>query len=127
VTTGNLTRVERQQFSVDAWAFIAGSSEALGICDQLRAELVNSQFLHEFAFQDDAERFIARQEAWAAAIGAQVAETVRAAFRATEADVRRSMQRAQEAAWQKASEGEFAHFCAVFGDPPHVSANGKTT
>jgi len=125
VTTGNLTRVERQQFSVDARAFTAGSSEAHGICEQLYADLVSSQFLHEFAFHDSAERFVARQEAWATAIGAQVAETVRAAFRAAEADMRWSMQRAQEAAWQKATEGERAHLRAVDGERPQVVVNGK--
>ena len=125
VTTGNLTRVERHQFSSDARAFIAGRLGEPGLCEQLYAELMASGKLRDFAFNDHAETFVARQEAWASAIGAQVAETVREAFRAAERNARYSMRRAQEAAWQKASEGEMAHFHAVFGDPPQVVPNGK--
>ncbi len=121
----NLTRVEKHQFGADARAFIASSYEP-GLCKQLYAQLMASGKLTDFAFNDNAERFVGRQEAWVSAIGAQVAETVREAFRAAERDARHSMRRAQEAAWQKASEGELTHFSAVFGDRPHVVGNGKT-
>ena len=126
MTTGNITRVERQQFSSDARAFIAGRLGASGLCEQLLTELMASGKLRDFAFNDNAETFVGRQEAWATAISALIAETVREAFRAAERDARYSMRRAQEAAWEQASEGEMTHFHAVFGDPPQVTANGKT-
>ena len=125
MTTGNLTRVERQQFSADARAFIAGSCEAPGLCEQLYAQLVHSSQLRGFAFEDNAETFVGRQEAWPTAIGALVAETVRAVFRVTERDARYSMRRAQEAAWQQAAKGELAHFIAVHAERPNAVENGK--
>jgi hypothetical protein len=121
----NLTPVERRQFGADARAFIAGRLGEPGLCEQLCAELMASGKLKDFAFNDNAETFVGRQEAWATAISAQIAEVVREAFRAAERDARYSMRRAQEAAWQRATEGEMAHFRAVFGKRPHVVTNGK--
>jgi hypothetical protein len=82
--------------------------------------------LRDFAFNDNAETFVGRQEAWATALGAQVAETVREAFRAAEASTRRSMQIAQTEIRRQATEGEMAHFRAVFGERPQVVPNGKS-
>jgi hypothetical protein len=133
----NLTRSEKYQLQANARAFL-DRPYAPDLCAQLYDALLTDANLRDLAFLASAERFVATQEAWASAVGARFAETVRAAFRAAERDMRESMQQAQNAVWraederdqtlarQSETETKMAHFCAVFGDPPHIGANGRT-
>jgi hypothetical protein len=72
--------------------------------------------LRDLAFLSSAESFVATQEAWASAIGARFAETVRAAFRAADREMRESMHQAQNAVWRAEDERD-----QVFTTP-----NGKS-
>jgi hypothetical protein len=99
----NLTRSEKYQLQANARAFL-NRPHAPDLCAQLHDALLTDANLRDLAFLASAERFVATQEAWASAIGARFAEVVREGFRATERDMRASMQQAQNAVWRAEDE-----------------------